>query len=65
MDFVEKAFTGGAERLTYGDIRMALNVKEDNFREKVTKLADWTKSLAGLGLVVTKGARGWKVIQRA
>ncbi len=65
VDFVEKAFTGGAERLTYGDIRMALNVKEDNFREKVTKLVDWTKSLAGLGLVVTKGARGWKVIQRA
>ena len=65
VEYVETAFVGGADRLTYGDIRTALNMKADKFREKVTKLADWTNTLADLGLVVTAGARGWKVIQRA
>ena len=65
VDFVEKAFAGGAERLTYRDIRAALNVTAEKFREKVTKLVDWTDTLADLGLVVAIGYRCERVIQRA
>jgi hypothetical protein len=35
-----------------------LNVKADNFREKVTKLADWTNTLTELGLVVVATGAG-------
>ena len=37
----------------------------EKFREKVTKLVDWTDTLADIGLVVAIGYRCERVIQRA
>ena len=64
VEYVGKAFGEGAEKVTYGDVREALKMTPNKFRETVTNLPGWTDALADLGLTVRLGYRKEKVIQR-
>jgi|SRR5271166_766410 len=64
VDYVHKAFDGGAVEVSLPDVREALRINDRNFRRQVTCKPAWRDAIGGLGLKQERGYRGATVLRR-